>query len=66
MNNKYYNEIDKVVREYENGKPYHVRNIDWAADRVCWCWKWRKITKEQMAELADRISVIFDNNLFVD
>jgi hypothetical protein len=66
MNNKYYNEINKVVTEYENGKSYHVRNIDWAADRVVWCWKWRKISKEQMEELADRITAIFDNDLFVD
>jgi len=62
----YYSEINKVVTEYENHKSYHTRNIEWAADRVTWAWKWKKITKEQMEELADRIAAIFDENLFVD
>lgn len=60
----YYKEIDNVVREYENHKPYHTRSIDWAADRVNWCWKWRKITKEQMKELADRITEVYINKVF--
>lgn len=59
MARNYYDEIDKVISEYENGKSWHTRDINWAADRVDWCWKWRKITKEQMEELANRITVIF-------
>ena len=59
MARNYYAEIDKVISEYENGKPWHTRDIDWAANRVDWCWKWRKITKEQMEELANRITAIF-------
>ena len=59
MARNYYTEIDKVISEYENGKPWHTRDIDWAANRVDWCWKWRKITKEQMEELANRITAIF-------
>lgn len=62
----YYAEINKVVTEYENHKPYHTRNIEWAANRVDWAWKWKKITKEQMEELADRITVIFNENSFVN
>ena len=64
--NKYYNEINKVLTEYEEHKPYHTRNIDWACGRIEWCWKWRKITKEEMEELADRATAIFDENLFVN
>ena len=59
MVRNYYAEINEVVSEYENGKPWHTKDISWAADRVDWCWKWRKITKEQMEELADRITTIF-------
>ena len=62
----YYEEIDKVLKEYENYKPYHTRNIDWACNRIDWCWKWKKITKEEMEELADRATAIFEENLFVD
>ena len=66
MDNKYYNQIDEVLKSYENNAPYHTRNMDWAANRIAWCWKWKKITKEQMVKLADRATAIFDNNLFVD
>lgn len=66
MSKNYYEEINKVLKEYEEYKPYHIRNIDWACNRIAWAWKWRKITKEQMEELADRATAIFDENLFVD
>ena len=59
----YYAEIDKVLTEYENHKPYHTRDIDWVCNRISWCWKWKKITKEQMEELADRATAILDENL---
>jgi len=59
----YYSEIDKVVTEYENHKLYHIKNIYWAADRVDWAWKWRKITEEEMEELSDRITKIFEGGV---
>lgn len=61
----YYKEIDKVLTEYEEYKPCHIRDIDWACNRIAWCYKWKKITKEQMQELADRATAILDKNLFV-
>lgn len=64
--NKYYAEIDKVLTEYEENKPYHSRGMDWAANRIAWCWHWKKITKDQMEELADRATAIFNENLFVE
>lgn len=65
MARDFYTEINKVVSEYEDGKPWHTRDINWATDRVAWCWKWRKITKEQMEELADRITAIFEGDNYV-
>ena len=65
-NKNYYEEINKVLKSYEDGKPYYTKNMDWAANRIAWAWKWRKITKEEMEELADRATAIFDNNLFID
>lgn len=32
MAKNHYNEIDKVIKEYENGKTWHTKNINWAAD----------------------------------
>ena len=57
----YYKEIDEALRSYEDYKPYHTRSIGWAANRIDWCWKFRHITEEQMKELADRATEIFNN-----
>ena len=60
--NKFYSEIDKALQSYENYKPYHTRNIEWISNRICWCWKWRKITKEQMEELCDRVIKVLEGD----
>lgn len=54
----YYKEIDKAIRSYEEFKPYHQYSIEWITDRIDWAWKFRKITKPQMEELADRITSV--------
>lgn len=58
--NKFYNEIDEALQSYENYKPYHIHDIDWISNRISWCWKWRKITKEQMEELCERAIKILE------
>ena len=58
--NKFYSEIDKALHSYENYKPYHQHKIEWISDRISWCWKWRKITKEQMEELCDRMIKVLE------
>lgn len=56
----YYKEIDEVLKRYEEYKPYYDKNIDWAVNKIDWCWKWRKITEDQMEELTDRVIKIFN------
>lgn len=58
----YYVEIDNALKSYEEYKPWHDKSIDWIADRIDWCWKFRHITKEQMEELADRVVKIIDGD----
>ena len=60
--NKFYSEIDKALQSYENYKPYHTHNIEWISNRISWCWKWRKITKEQMEKLCDRVIKVLEGN----
>jgi hypothetical protein len=60
--NKFYDEIDKALQSYEDYKPYHTRKIEWISDRICWCWKWKKITKEQMEELCDRVIKVLEGD----
>lgn len=61
--NKYYDQIDKALKSYEQCKPYHLMSYDQICDKIDWCWKWRKISENQMHELVDRIVYIMDNNL---
>lgn len=56
----YYKEIDEALKSYENYKPYHTKSMDWVANRIDWCYKFHHITKEQMEELADRSTEIFE------
>ena len=60
--NKFYDEIDKALQSYEDYKPYHTRKIEWISDRICWCWKWKKITREQMEELCDRVIKVLEGD----
>jgi len=63
--NKFYEQIDKAIREYENYKLCPLKTIEWICDRIDWCWKWRKINKEQMHELADRICKVMEDDIDV-
>lgn len=56
----YYKQIDDALESYENHKPWHDKSIDWIADRIDWCWKFRKITEDQMGELANRVIKILE------
>lgn len=60
---KFYQEIDTALKSYEEFKPYHPRKIEWITNRIYWCWKWKKITREQMEELAMRATNILEDNL---
>lgn len=62
-NTDYYNEIDKALKSYEQYKPYHSKNIEWICNRITWCFKFRKISAEQMDELADRSILILNSGL---
>lgn len=58
----YYREISVAIRSYEEYKNWHDKTIEWICNRIDWCWKWRKITKEQMEELTDRIVDVMEKN----
>ena len=60
----FYEEINRSLTPIEQGR-YSARTLDWCVNRVDWCWKWRKITKEQMEELANRICACYDTQLAI-
>ena len=55
----YYSEIDQALTRLELGK-YPTHSIEWVAERVVWCWKWRKITEGQLEVLCDRLIAYFE------
>ena len=57
----YYEEINSALKNYELNKPYHTRNIEWICSRIDWCWKWRKISEEEMEELSNRAVKVLKN-----
>lgn len=56
----YYHELDLAIQAYEQHKPYKRYSTDFITDKICWCWKWKKITEEQTHELADRMTKVFE------
>ena len=58
----YYSQLDAALKSYERHRPYHIMHIDKISERIAWCWKWRKITKEQMEELAERACKIYEGD----
>lgn len=57
-----YEKIDRVLKQHENHK-YAERSLDSIADYINWAWKWRKITKAEMEETANRVCALYDLEL---
>ena len=59
-NDDFRDEIERAIKSYEENKPYHIFSLDDIANKIDWCWKWRKITKTQMENFADRVTALYD------
>lgn len=59
----YYKEINTALKSYEEYKSWHEKSIDWICNRIDWCWKWKKITEEQMEELAERVNILLGGSV---
>lgn len=56
----WYAEIDKKLAAVEAGK-LGEETLNRCADHITWCWKWRKITREQMESLAERVIKLWED-----
>ena len=61
--NKYEQQLEKAITDFENYHPYPQHNIDWICNRISWCWKWRKISREKMEDFSDRICKIMEDDM---
>lgn len=59
MGSKEYKKIDSVVSQIERFGHSGI-GLSWCADRTAWAYKWKKITKQEMTDLTDRITKLFD------
>ena len=57
----FYEELNRNILQHEEFKPYKEHDVYWICDKIEWCWKWRKISEEQMHELADRICKVMED-----
>ncbi len=60
----FYKEIDRVVKEYECSKAWHSNTLEWAADKLAWCAKWRKLGQWEIDNLAERITILFNRGAY--
>ena len=58
----YEEQIDKAIREHEECKPCPRYKLEWISNRIDWCWKWSKISREKKDEFCDRMIAIFEGN----
>ena len=58
----YYAEIDKALKEHEQGK-YAQHEISWITDRISWCYKFKHISHIQMSSLCDRAIAVMNNEV---
>lgn len=57
-----YQKIDKALKQHENHK-YAERSLDSITNYIDWAWKWKKITREEMENAADRVCALYDAEL---
>lgn len=57
----FYAEINRSLKSYEEGKPWHEHDIYWICDKIDWCNKWKKLPEEQVTELVDRVCKVMDD-----
>lgn len=57
-----YEKIDRALKQHENFK-YCERSLSSIADYIDWAWKWKKISRKEMENAADRVCALYDAEL---
>ena len=63
MARNYYKEINDALIRYKRNMPYKTHDVHWICNRIYWGWKWKKIAREQMEELASRIIKVMEDEV---
>ena len=49
-----YARIKRIFTDIKRGR-LPLSYIEWCENRIDWAWKWRRITHDEMEELADLV-----------
>ena len=55
-----YERLLDTIDRLENNKYTGGLDSGWCADTIVWLWKWRKITREEMESLCDRVTALME------
>ena len=55
----FYKELDDCLSGYET-RGHYYRALEWCANKIDWCYKWKKLPIEQIHSLADRVTTLFN------
>lgn len=65
MKKDFYAELDNKINAWEKFLPSrHIYDLNAIADKIAWCYKFRKITHEQMEDLCSRLTKLFDEKVW--
>lgn len=56
----YYEEIDKALYSHEYCKPWHDKPMEWIANRIDWCWKFRHIIETMIRNMLADLDAGYD------
>ena len=57
----YYSELDKQIQLLERNLSHEDEALAYSvANKITWCLKFKKMTKEQAYELCDRMTIYFN------
>ena len=59
--NKRYKLLIDTIEKMEQGRYTGGLDYGWCCDSLVWLWKWRKITKEEMESLCNRMITIMES-----
>lgn len=57
----YYDILNKKIQDFESSKHNSSMQLSKIADKVVWCFRWRKISNEECNELCDRITKLYNS-----
>lgn len=60
MRKDYYLKLDTIIKRFENGTDHDGQYLSKISDKIIWYWQHKYISTEEMHELCDRITNLWE------